>query len=371
LVSVAGANVEVFCVASGDLDTARDRFEADVHARCHLVPSQPRSITTALGALLERISPFMYEFKTSGIGDVFRKACERSLPDVVQIQQMQAYYAIRPHVPWLKSHGVKIVLDCHNIEFRSFGEWLEVLPWPQKIAGKFLAPNLKKIETDAARESDMVFACSESDADFFRQYNPNTHVIPNGVDCSEFQPVEKKQNAVPALIFMGGVKYPPNADALQFYLSDIHPKIKERLPDVVMLAIGADKGWLNSVGLNNPSVKPLGFVEDVRPYLTQADIGICPVRYGSGTRIKIMTYMAAGLPVVSTAKGAEGVTYTNGHDIIITDDPKEFANAILKLFNDPAYRDRIARNGREFILKNYDWNVIGEKLAHAYEHDLR
>jgi glycosyltransferase involved in cell wall biosynthesis len=371
LIKQTDVEVEVFCISPNDPENARKNFESKINAVCHAVPAHPRSMDVVMRAFfLEQVPPFFEIFKSSGVGDVFRAACERSLPDIVQIEQLQAYYCIRPHILWLKSRGVKIVLDCHNVEFQSFDDSLEIFSLSKKLTGKLLVSHFKKLEIEATQRADLIFACSKVDADFFKQYNPKTYIIPNGVDCSEFQLFQKDQNSTPNLIFMGSVGYPPNGDAMQFYLDAIHPMVKEQISSIQLLAIGADKDWLDSIGVSDPSINPLGFVDDVRPYLARAMIGICPVRYGSGTRIKIMTYMAAGLPVVSTSKGAEGVTYINGRDIIITDDPQEFAKAILKLLADAPYRDSIAHNGREFILQNYDWNVIGRSLADTYQNGL-
>jgi polysaccharide biosynthesis protein PslH len=369
LVQRIGADLEVFCISSktGDPETLQKGFEANVRARCHVVPQRPRSFMSAARAIfLERVPPFMDDFRSSGVGDVFRKACEKSLPDVVHIEGLQAYYCIRPHIPWLKRQGVKIVLDCHNIEHQLFQSTLESFSLTKRFIGKFLAPNLKRLEIEAAEQSDAVFCCSASDAGFFKSHNPATHVIPNGVDCSYFQPAVKTRSANPGIIFIGIVGFPPNVDAMRFYLSAIHAEVKERVPNIKLLAIGVDQAWLNSIGVNDPSVKPLGFVEDVRPYLAQAMIGICPLRYGSGTRLKILTYMAAGLAVVSTRKGSEGINYVDGRDLMLADEPHAFAKTITELLNDTKRCEEIGRNGRNFVLKNYDWNIIGNSLADLY-----
>lgn len=372
LIKQGKTDVEVFCISSKDPESAQKEFESKVNAQCHIVSNQGSSLIGIITALFwDRVPPFMAKYKLTALGDTFREACEKSLPDVIHIEQLQSYYCIRPYISWLKKHNVKIVFDCHNIEFQSFDDSLEIFSLPKRLLGKFLVPGMKKMEIEAAGYADAVLACSASDANFFKQYNSKTYVVPNGVDCSEFQPLSKDQSQSSNLIFMGSVEYPPNGDAVQFYLSAIHPKVKEQAPNTKLLAIGTDRDWLDTIELNDESVEPLGFVEDVRPYLQKATIGICPIRYGSGTRIKIMTYMAAGLPVVSTSKGAEGVTYTNGHDIIITDDSEAFAQSIIKLLNDQPYRNEIARNGREFILQNYDWNIIGKDLAHIYQNELR
>ncbi|HUC01831.1 MAG TPA: glycosyltransferase [Candidatus Paceibacterota bacterium] len=365
LLKSANVHIEVFCIAQNDPQSECDAFESRIGAQCHAVHNTHPSIeSTIRGLLWGRVPPFMENFKASGIGDIFRKACERSLPDFVQVEKLDAYYCIRPHISWLKQQGVKIIFDCHNIEFQNFHDSLRLFSWPKRMIGKYLTPALKRLELEGVRNAHAVLACSESDADFFRQYNPNTHVIPNGVDCSSFAPATTPTE--PTLIFMGGTAYPPNADAMEFYLKSIHPLVRRVMPATRFLAIGVTAQWLESEGIDDPSVQPLGFVDDVRPFLRRATVGICPVRYGSGTRIKIMTYMAAGLPVVATDKGAEGVPYVDGRNILLANDPETFAKNVVALLRDRHMHDEIAKNGTDFIRKNYDWDVIGKTLRLIY-----
>ncbi len=359
------AHIELFCIASEHTDVSIDNMDTDLNITSHIVPNEKKTLLTTLRAVfLERVPPYMSNYRASGLGKIFRKRCEEELPDIVHIEQIHAYYCIRPHIAWLKSNGVKIILDCHNVEFQLFDETMEAFSLPQKTVGHFLVPNIKKLETEATKTADTVLACSEKDAEFFRTLNSETYIIPNGVDCFEY--IMERKNITPTLIFMGGVAYPPNATAMEFYISKVHPKILEKIPEAELLAIGVDSNWLASKGISHPSIKPLGFVPDVKTYLAQAAVGICPILQGSGTRIKILTYMAAGLPVVSTHKGAEGVGYTHRENIFLSDDAESFAASCIKLLNDKSFAANIAENGRSFVLKNYDWNVIGKGLVPLY-----
>jgi glycosyltransferase involved in cell wall biosynthesis len=263
--------------------------------------------------------------------------------------------------------GVKIVLDCHNTEFQLFKDSLKFFSLPKRMIGEYLMPHIKDLEIEATRNADLILACSSSDAEYFKEYNPKTFVIPNGVDCSEFPATH--DTTAPVLIFTGGVGYPPNADAMRFYLKEVHPIVKQEIPDVRLLAIGVAPEWLRSENITDASVTALGFVEAVQPYLREAAIGICPIRFGSGTRLKILTYMAAGLPVVSTSKGAEGIAYVNGRDILLRDEPAEFAAAIVELLKNSKLRDTIGQQGRVFVLQHYEWDIIGKQLQHLY-HEL-
>ena len=355
----------VFGIASKDPETERVAFTSSIAAEIIIVPDVTRSFLTILKSLLiERMPPFMTERKDSELGSVFRNECEKSLPDIVQIEQLDAYYCIRPHIEWLKSKGVKIIFDCHNIEFQAFKDSLSIFPLIKKLVGYSVVPHMKKLEIEAAKQSSCIFACSETDALFFRTYNPSTQVIPNGVDCSEFQLSTGLESKT--LLFIGGVKYPPNADGLEYYLREIHPLVKKRFPEVRLLMVGANDEWVKKGNFDTEGLSALGFVPSVSPYLAQSSIGICPIRYGSGTRIKIMTYMAAGIAVVSTTKGAEGVGYVPGSDILIEDDAIQFAEALMRLLENPEELHRIAEAGHTFIKGNYDWNLIGDTLLTFY-----
>lgn len=356
----SGAEVKLFCIRNKENEKNIIALEKDLGISVHSVYRHPGSLPLSLRALLfSRMQPFMEEYKMSGLGEEFRKVCENELPDIVQIEQIEAYYCIRPHIAWLRKQGTKIVLDAHNIEAKALEGAARSFPPAKKAVGELLIKPLRKLEMEAAKNSDAVFACSQKDAEYFKRY-ARTFVVPNGVDCGQFRPQEN--GGEPKLIFIGGVKYSPNADALRFYLKSIHPKVKKSIPEIRLIAIGATPQWMKNNGIKDPTVLAAGFVEDIEPYLAQASVGICPIRQGSGTRLKVLTFMAAGIPTVSTAKGAEGIICTAGEDIIIKDDSEGFAESIVSLLSDESLRRNIGSKARRLAKDLYDWDTIGDQL---------
>ena len=115
------------------------------------------------------------------------------------------------------------------------------------------------------------------------------------------------------------------------------------------------------------SVTVTGYVDDVRPYMWNASVFVVPLRMGGGTRFKVVEAMAAGVPVVSTRLGAEGIPAVDGRDLLLADDPESFARAVLRVLTDPALAAMLAGNGLDFVRRYFDWPVVGANLQDALE----
>jgi glycosyltransferase involved in cell wall biosynthesis len=116
-----------------------------------------------------------------------------------------------------------------------------------------------------------------------------------------------------------------------------------------------------------PRVTTTGAVADVRPYLARAAVVAVPLRYGGGTRLKILEALAAGKAVVSTSLGAEGLELQDGQHLILADTPQAFADALIRLLTSPEEQRRLGTAGRDQVVKAYDWSVISERLLALYE----
>jgi glycosyltransferase involved in cell wall biosynthesis len=191
-------------------------------------------------------------------------------------------------------------------------------------------------------------------------------VIRNGVDCAHncLGLADVRPNT---LIYNGALTYRANYDAMQYFLAEIYPRIRQALPEVALSITGSTQGLdLSSLHLDG-SVHLTGYVEDVRLPVAGSAVCVVPLRQGGGTRLKILEAMALGTPVVATSKGAEGLDVVDGEHLLVADDPAAFSEATLRLLRDAALRARLAHNARALVEAKYDWAHIGAQFVELVE----
>jgi len=195
-------------------------------------------------------------------------------------------------------------------------------------------------------------------------------VIPNGVDCEHNRPglAQPRPNS---LVFNGALTYSANYDAMRYFLAEIYPLIQQQLPDVSLTITGSTSGVDLAGLLLDGSVHLSGYVDDVRPLVAGAWVCVVPLRQGGGTRLKILEAMALGTPVISTTKGAEGLAATPERDLLLANEPAEFAAQVVRLARDPGLRARLAYNARRLVEERYDWAAIGARFVDLVEAVVR
>lgn len=356
----AGHAVTIFCITEpGQKAHIRHlREQAGIQVVTTPLPTQGK-VSELLAGIAYRVLPFMRQHRRSGLAQkLLAKAQTFGAPDIVQLEQVNGYYAAEPALNYLRSQGSRIVLDAHNVEQRALAAALEVFDIPKKIIGHYILPHYRRLENKYARQADAVLACSEEDRQYFQKYNDTTLVAANGVDLTYFKALPDTNE--PVLLFTGGTSYPPNEDALRWYTNDIHPLVKQKFPDMKFYIVGSKPPeWLVEAAKADDSIIPLGFVDDVRVYQKKAAICISPMRKGSGTSLKILAYSASAKPIVSTAVGVRGINCKPGRDLVIADTPKSFASAITRLLADSDERQRLGSNAREMVKQRYSWPKIG------------
>ena len=211
----------------------------------------------------------------------------------------------------------------------------------------------------------MNIAVSQEDATALTRLAPGARVavVPNGVDVDEFRP---GAGAGRGAAYIGGLHWFPNADALDYFAADILPHVRAAHPTAPVTWIGSATDEHQRHYAARFGIDVSGYVDDVRPLMGGAACHIVPLRAGGGTRLKILNSWAMGKPVVSTTIGCEGLDAVDGQNILIRDDPKEFAAAMIAVLEDEALARRLGEAGRATAEQHYSWDVIGRGLIDTY-----
>jgi len=269
-----------------------------------------------------------------------------------------------------KTPATFLILDEHNLEFvRARSRLATSKNMLEKIYHYAIMIRLRRFELQAARKFDCCMVCSENDRNLLVNSTKkgSVIVIPNAVDTDYYFPSRPAANA-DKIVFVGTMWYEPNRDAVLYFVKEMLPLLKTMVPAVELTVVGPgptqDVLALSAQG----NITVTGYVDDIRPYLAKATVFIVPIRMGSGTRLKILTAMAMGIPVVSTSIGMEGINGTNHLDICIADDPQEFCACINRLLIDRPFREQISRNGRALVVKHYSRNTTMDKLVELWNH---
>jgi glycosyltransferase involved in cell wall biosynthesis len=210
---------------------------------------------------------------------------------------------------------------------------------------------------------DKVIAASEDDAIVYRRLlGPDrVEVVANGVDTHRYSVGSRRPDPA-TLLFIGRLQYFPNQNGLRWFLSEVWPLIRAEVRPARLIVVGqADPNEMER--LRSPDVEYAGRVPFVEPYLETASVSICPLLEGSGTRVKIIEAMAAGVPVVSTSKGAEGLEVTAGRHLLIADTPGEFANAVRLVLTDDRLATGLVAEARAVVEARYSWEAVGKSVV--------
>lgn len=224
----------------------------------------------------------------------------------------------------------------------------------------------KNYENRIYQKFDLALVCSDLDKSRAVEYinlpEERIFTIPNGVETK----ISLVQNKTPSnhnLIFNGSLSYWPNFDAMNFFLSEIFPLIIKIIPDCKLLITGKNENVeISLLPRHNGHVIFTGFVDDITTLVSSCAACVVPLRHGAGTRLKVLEAMAAGTPVVTTSKGAEGLEVQHGQHLLLADSPKDFADSTIQILQNQSLREKIIREGRILVESVYDWQIIGEKL---------
>jgi polysaccharide biosynthesis protein PslH len=271
-----------------------------------------------------------------------------------------------PYVP--PAWRGKTVLDTLNVEARRIDAMARVLPRrPRGLVARGQLPLVRRYEAQAISSVERVVVVSDEERSAFEPLAPGkVDLIPNGVDCAQIRPRQELPSR-PSLLFVGSMDYGANVDAVEHLIDDVLPLMARR--DASLALVGSNPGpsLRRAAVRSRLEVDVAGFVSSTAPYFERNRLFVVPLRFGGGTRLKILEALARGVPVVTTRVGCEGLRFSHGQELIVADDPADFAAWVDRLLEDDDLCLALARAGRAAVEEHYDWPQIGAAFADVLE----
>lgn len=295
----------------------------------------------------------------------------RLRPDIVVLEGLW----LHRYLGVIRGAGCRVILDCHNVEAAlacevgsaSSGNDLEA-----RVRRDILPARTEAIERRAVRAADQLWACSAEDERRLRdRYHPVPPVIvvPNGIRLGDYggglRP-DRPAEAPPTLVFPAFFGHFPNVVAARFLIEKVLPRLAAAAGACRLLLVGAmPPPELAAAAASDPRIVVTGAVRDIRPYLADATAMAVPLFHGGGTRLKILEGFATGLPVISTAKGAEGLNARDRTHLLLAETADEFVAAAVALSRDPDLARCLTANARAWVAERFSWDAAAARIRHA------
>jgi glycosyltransferase involved in cell wall biosynthesis len=273
--------------------------------------------------------------------------------------------------------NTRFVFDDHNCEYLLQQRTFETdaqnpTRWIGAVYSFIQWRKLRSFEAMACRAAAHILAVSQADAAAIRRLAPalDVTIVPNGIDVASYASDSISAHAPIGagsadLVFTGTMDFRPNVDAVLWFAQEVLPLIRQEEPAARFVVVGHKPHRRLNVLRDHPEAILTGAVVDTRPYIAGAALYVVPLRMGGGTRFKILEAAAMSKAMVSTAMGCDGFPVQSGRELVIADSPREFAQAVIDLLRNPAYRAELGGRAREFV-EAYDWNQIIPKVEAAY-----
>lgn len=324
-----------------------------------------RNLFFGIKSLVSHKPFFIIRDHSSKMRAAIEKITKKEQFDLIYVDHLQM-------AQYFYNGGIPRVLDQHNIESALVRRYLPTVKNPIKRSLLQLEYNkLKAYETATCRSFDLVLTVSENDKTRLENLGiEQVKCIPIGLDTKQYKLLQTCREAQ-NIIFLGTMYWPPNVDAVRWFHQNIWPQILKTIPGATFTVIGKRPPRSIRRLASKPGVTILGYLPDPIPRLKDGAVFIVPLRIAGGMRVKILTAMAWGLPVVSTSIGAEGITCSTNKNILLADDPETFSQAVIHLLQNHELRKNLLTEARKLIETTYDWKIILAKLDCALKEITR
>jgi GT2 family glycosyltransferase len=308
------------------------------------------------------------EFRTRDLAWLIHRQIYLKQIDVLQLE----YTVLGQYAG--KFRRIPSILFEHDVYFQSIARRLPFIKSPaERLQARWEYLRAIRYELRMLPHPDRIQVCSKENADYLESFLPELRgridwQFRAGIDTAryEFRPTGREPFT---MLFLGSFRHVPNVEALDWFLRRVLPKIRAAEPRARLVVIGSDPPPRHSLP-GAEAVELIGFVEDVREPLSRYSAFVCPILSGSGVRVKLLEAFAAGIPVVSTRLGAEGLAAEDGEICALADDPEGFAERVVRLLQHPAKAAELAHRARAYVVATRDMRAMTAKLVESYRREL-
>lgn len=261
-----------------------------------------------------------------------------------------------------------VIVTHHNVESLLLEARATAASGIRRHIFSINARRTRALEIRESQRASTNLMVSVEDGDRLRSVAGDVHtaVVPNGVDVEFFCDDQRVTHKPYSLVFAGGMDWFPNRDAIEWLCDEVWPQLVADEPRRTLTIIGRSPPAAASLlAAHDPRVRVLGFVDDVRSYISEASAYICPIRLGGGTRLKVLDALAMRRPLIATGLSVDGLDLIEDMHYLKADSAAEFVKQVRRLDNDADVYTRLQRAGRAHVESRFSWQYIGDELARA------
>jgi glycosyltransferase involved in cell wall biosynthesis len=368
----AGHRVTLLSFDDGNVDLASTPLPELCEAIITLPPPTPRTKRTRVRQLLTSDQPdIVGRMASVEMSEKLVALCSQPFA-VIQFEGIE----MATYLAQAAATGTRaaLIYDAFNAEYALQRQIADIEKAAQgrlhaAVYSELQARRIYKLEQMLCQRASAVIAVSHEDADLLRPLRGSRplHIVPSGIFTTDYVSGVQIDLGNQALVFTGKMDYRPNIDAALWFAENILPQVRAATPDACFIIVGQQPAAALDVLSAQPDIVLTGRVPQVQPYLHSAAVYVAPLRMGSGTRLKLLEAMASGCAIVATSVAAAGLDDETRSSMIIADEPKPFADAILALLNDPAQRQRLGAQAQQVVRSRYDWAALAPRLVRVYE----
>ena len=260
--------------------------------------------------------------------------------------------------PYLRNVPVPYrIMDLVDVDSAKWFSYANDASWPKKWLYQREGKAVCRLEQDVIAHCNAVFLVSDEESRLLGHFPDKVIALGNGVDTDYFAPRKKYRTENPSLVFTGTMDYRPNIEGVCWFVDEVWPQLKRRIPELTFHIVGRNPTRQVRRLVNAPGVQVTGSVPDVRPYLAEASIAVCPLRMARGVQNKVLEAMAMGRAVVASESALEGLEVDVGNEVLQADSPEQWIHTTIQLLTDNTLREEVARKARKCVETRYNWTA--------------